>query len=70
MAVGQGDLMVETQTSLKKTLMSIPHLHLSEHQASALCLLGSLRDICTSLVDDILSATDLDVSQCAVLLTR
>ncbi len=45
--------------------MSVPHLHVSEHQTLALCLLGSLRDICKSSVADILNAIDVDVIQSA-----
>ncbi|EIE23079.1 hypothetical protein COCSUDRAFT_33236 [Coccomyxa subellipsoidea C-169] len=41
--------------------MSISHLHLSEYEASALCMLGSLQQIASSSVADILDTTDLDV---------
>ncbi len=41
--------------------MSISHLQLSEYEASALCMLGSLQQIASSSVADILDTTDLDV---------
>ena len=41
--------------------MAIPGI--DPHEAEALCMLGSLRDIASSSVADILSATDLTPSQ-------
>lgn len=64
----QGVQHVQSQTAVKKTLMSIPHAQLSEHQVAALCMLGSLQHISSSSVDNILAATDLDEWQYAALL--
>ena len=41
--------------------MAIPGI--DQHEAEALCMLGSLQDIASSSVADILSATDLTPSQ-------
>lgn len=62
----QGESVAQSQSAVKKSLMSIPHLHLSEHQASALCMLGSLQHIASSSVAEILDATDLNQSQYAL----
>ena len=48
-------------SATKAALMAIPGI--DQHEAEALCMLGSLRDIASSSVADILSATDLTPSQ-------
>jgi hypothetical protein len=44
---------------LRRALMRIPGVHLSDYNATSLCSMGSLQQICCSSVDNIMDATDL-----------
>lgn len=52
--------------AVRRALMSMPGAHLSQHHASALCMLGSLQHIASSSIEDILDKTHLTPAQCAL----
>ena len=52
--------------SLTGMLMAILGARMSEQQAAALCMLGSLQDIASCSTGDILEHTDVSPAQCAL----
>ena len=54
---------VMTSSAVNEVLTSIPGLHLQQHQADLLRIMGSLQTLAGSSAEDILDSTDLDQPQ-------
>ena len=52
-----------TSSAVNQVLVSIPGLHLQQHQADSLRMMGSLQMLASSSAEDILESTDLAQSQ-------
>ena len=61
----QKALTAASPAAVVHALMGIPEAHLSETQAQALRMLGSMQDILTSTADDLMCCADLNRKQCA-----
>ena len=54
---------VMSSAAVNQVLTSIPGLHLQQHQANSLRMMGSLQTLANSSADDIMDNTDLQQTQ-------
>ena len=68
--LAQKALTAASPATVVHALMGIPEARISEPQAQAIRMLGSMQDILTSAADDLMCCADLTEPQCAQLYSR